>query len=140
MDEQAKGRFSVWWNRLTSRAQGALIIAVVVVFLIAVGALVGDSPDDSPDSSVSSVSSGEYDAFMMCKSFVTDTLKAPATAKWRDPLGDQVSYSGSGDGPYVVVASVDSQNGFGALVRSPYSCTVVHDPAAKTWRLVSLTM
>ena len=75
--------------------------------------------------------------FDVCKQFVDDRLKAPSTATWRDPYGDQVTYSGDGDGPITVSAGVDSENGFGASLRSSYECTVVNT-GGDNWRLQGL--
>lgn len=73
----------------------------------------------------------------MCKRFVRERLKAPSTATWRNPLGDQVTYTGSTGGPVTVSASVDSENSFGAKLRSTYVCTV-RPVGDSTWRLESL--
>lgn len=42
-----------------------------------------------------------------------------------------------GSGTYEVTGSVDSENGFGALIRSDDSCSVRLD--GEEWQLVSLT-
>lgn len=66
-------------------------------------------------------------AFEMCKKSVSGHLKSPGSARFRDFYGDQApSISGSGDGPYTVVSTVDSQNGFGALLRSDFLCTATY--------------
>lgn len=106
--------------------------------------------EDSPPASVPSVteapagsagkpSDKDLGAFEVCKGFVRDRLKSPSSATWRDPFGDQVSFSGSGEGPYTVAASVDSQNGFGAKLRSSYVCTVTNTYGDR-WHLVDLTV
>ena len=83
------------------------------------------------------VPSQAFGAFDVCKQFVSDRLKAPNGATWRDPIGNQVVYSGSGDGPWTVNASVDSQNSFGADLRSTYTCTVT-DESGSNWALDNL--
>jgi hypothetical protein len=125
------------------------IVGAVVVLLVLVGiaGTVSGGDDESADnakpaSSSSSasaddddelivtgdggqeVSESRYGAFDVCKQFVRDRLKAPDGATWRDPFGDQVTYAGDGAGPITVAASVDSQNSFGAKLRSTYVCTV----------------
>src|SRR5205823_2781886 len=50
-----------------------------------------------------------FDAFDVCKQYVSPRLKAPGSAVWRDPIGNQVTYSNRGD-VWTVIASVDSQN------------------------------
>lgn len=79
------------------------------------------------------------EAFDICKQYVSDRLKSPSGATWRDPYGSQVTYTGSGDGPWTVNASVDSENSFGAKLRSTYTCTVKHE-SGDTWSLVNLTV
>lgn len=78
------------------------------------------------------------EAFDVCKKFVSARLKAPSTATWRNPLGDQVTYSGRTD-RVTVVATVDSENSFGAKIRSSYECTVVA-VGDSNWHLDSLTI
>lgn len=88
-----------------------ILIAVVAVVGICVARVNSDSKPSAADE--------ERDAQRACEEqFVPARLKAPATAKFSG-----VSVSGSG-GTYAVTGSVDSQNSFGALIRSTFSCTV----------------
>lgn len=103
-----------------------------------------DAGDDSGSDGVTGDGGQEVTieratAFDMCKDFVSDRLKAPDGATWRDPYGDQVTYDGDGTGPITVVASVDSENGFGANLRSAYACTVSNS-SGDTWTLDDLTI
>lgn len=75
----------------------------------------------------------------VCEKFVQDRLKSPGSATFRDPFGDQVTYTGDGDGPITVNASVDSENSFGASLRSAYTCTV-SSIGDDRWRLVNLSL
>lgn len=57
-----------------------------------------------------------------CQSEVKDSLKAPSTAEF---VGDDTQRAWEDDGKsYKVSGSVDSQNSFGAQVRTPYWCIV----------------
>lgn len=66
-----------------------------------------------------------------CEEFVKKQLKAPATAKFSGeaaakaakPVGDE----------YIASGSVDSQNSFGALLRSTFSCDITYDAAKQEW-------
>jgi hypothetical protein len=59
------------------------------------------------------------DAQRACEdTFIPDRLKSPATAKFS---GVTTVYDGS---RYTVTGRVDSQNSFGALVRSSFTCIV----------------
>lgn len=63
-----------------------------------------------------------------CRRYIEQQLKAPATARYPTP-------STSKDGPeYTVTGSVDSQNSFGALVRTQYKC-MVSSEGGGTWKL-----
>ena len=97
----------------------------VVAVLIAVGigaSLLWSALDKDPEQAAESV----------CEDYVTDRLKAPASAEF--PGADRVVSSTADE--WTVVASVDSENGFGAMIRTDYVCTV-RDISGK-WDLVSL--
>lgn len=57
------------------------------------------------------------ESIVACENAVEQLLRAPATASF--------SSTASGTERVVVDGYVDSENGFGALVRSDYQCTVV---------------
>jgi hypothetical protein len=61
---------------------------------------------------------GAYD---FCTQQVTDRLKAPATAKFSARDSD---HEGQNGGLYLFTGTVDSENGFGALIRSDWSCQI----------------
>jgi hypothetical protein len=60
---------------------------------------------------------GSYVAVNHCESRVEELLKSPATAEFDSTA------NGSGS-EWTVTGTVDSENGFGAQVRSDYQCTV----------------
>lgn len=82
-----------------------------------------------------------YGAFDVCTKFVKDRLRSPGSAEFRNFFEDdgEVTVTGAGDGPYTVVSSVDSQNGFGAMIRNDFMCEVRRADADE-WRLVDLTL
>lgn len=103
-----------------SPAQKWVAVGIAVAFLAIIGA--ASNHDDSAGTNDRSAT-----AFEMCKKSVRTDLRAPGTAKFRDYFGDQApSVSGSGDGPYTVISTVDSQNGFGAMLRSSFVCTATY--------------
>lgn len=106
--------------------RGAAIFTVVLFFTL-MGGCVAAVASGSHSSSSTSATTKELTAFDMCKQSVRAKLKAPSTAKFRDYFGDQApSISGSGDGPYRIVSTVDSQNGFGAMIRTDFICTAIY--------------
>lgn len=99
-------------------------LALLLGPLAVVGGLIAiaSSGSHSTDANVKQLT-----AFDMCKQSVESHLKAPGTATFRDFFGDQApSINGTGDGPYTVVSTVDSQNGFGAMLRSNFTCTATY--------------
>lgn len=77
------------------------------------------------------------DAFLICRTFVTDRLRAPKTAEFPSSGDTGITIRPVGRDAFEVHAFVDSQNGFGALVRTRFTCTV--EPAAgANWRLIDL--
>lgn len=93
-----------WW---------AYVIAVAVVAVIGI-CVARTNTKTEPTSE-----DKQADAKRACQEkFIPDRLKAPATAKYSG-----VTVSGAA-GQYTVAGAVDSQNSFGALVRSSFTCSV----------------
>lgn len=97
-------------------ALGWVTLGIIVLFVLALAF------GNSGSSSGSSNSGNGYGARDACRSWVKDQLKAPATAQFSGETG----YS-SDTGPWEIVGNVDAQNGFGALIRNIYTCSVHTD-------------
>jgi hypothetical protein len=94
-----------WWAWVT-------VLATVAVVALCV-ARTGNSKTEPTSEDK------QADAKRACQEkFIPARLKAPATAKYSG-----VTVSGF-SGSYEVAGSVDSQNSFGALVRSSFTCSV----------------
>ena len=81
-------------------------------------------------------------ASIVCKDYVRQTLKAPATADF--PLLDFSAYRRGGN-HWTIKSYVDAQNGFGAQIRNHYSCDMQYsgtgDPLdAGSWKLLDLSL
>lgn len=74
------------------------------------------------------------EAYVMSQDFVRDRLKSPATAKF--PIYP-LSAHPLGDNRFAIKSHVDSQNSFGALLRTRYSCTLAKLPDGR-WRLENM--
>lgn len=80
----------------------------------------------------------EAEAVRICQKLVGERLKAPASAKFA-PEKD-TSVTGPSDyGSYTVVSYVDSQNGFGAMLRTRFSCEIRKDSRG-LWSLVGVSL
>ena len=96
-------------NRRTFGCLGVFIGVIVLVG--ACTAIVSFTRDRSDDYN------NQFTAIRRCEDLVTQQLKSPSTAEFDS--------SASGDGTWTVIGYVDAQNGFGAMVRSEFGCTVV---------------
>lgn len=100
-------------------AIGAALFAVVVWAVLS-----GASEDDG---------GGESGAEVVCEDFVKDRLKSPSSAEF----SDAVTTESASDGSWTVRGIVDSENGFGAMLRNSYTCTV-RFAGGDRWTLDSL--
>jgi hypothetical protein len=69
-------------------------------------------------------------AFVACKEFVFDRLKSPASAVF--PTMNNATITKVSATSFEIRAYVDSQNSFGALIRTPYTCQVSRNGASWT--------
>ena len=73
----------------------------------------------------------EWSAQVACEDAVKTLLKAPATAEF-----DNWQRQKNADGTYKVTGTVDSQNSFGAMLRSQFGCTVRDKGDGRTGTMV----
>ena len=64
----------------------------------------------------------EISAYVVSQDFVSRRLKCPSTAKF--PSMRNIGIQHNDNGSYTIAAYVDSQNSFGAMIRTRYLCTV----------------
>lgn len=108
-------------------------ILVALVGLACVGGIFafvfrgGSSSDTPADRSL--------EAKAMCETFVKKQLKAPASAKFSGESAAKVS-----DTEYTAGGSVDSQNSFGALLRSTFACDLTYDASRQEWTSKSVSV
>lgn len=76
-------------------------------------------------------------AYVMSQEFVKRRLKAPATAEFPD-YSTKITTRALGDCKYKIIAYVDSQNSFGALLRATYSATMLHNYETSEWAVLEL--
>lgn len=99
---------------------------LVIATLVGIGILAtgcGSNEDDG---------GGEYGARDVCEQFVEDRLKAPSTADFSNTDASKTS-----DGSWTVAGDVDSENGFGAKLRTGYVCKVQHT-GGDNWKLIDM--
>lgn len=77
-------------------------------------------------------------AYVMSQNFVKAKLVAPSTAEF--PSFSDVKVTKAGECKFTVLGYVDSQNSFGAMLRTTYSADVRYDRQSGKWVLESLAM
>lgn len=81
------------------------------------------TPDSSPEAQAErALTNARVSTAVRCEQAVTARLRSPATADF--PYGLSFGVQKTGDRDYRLVSYVDSQNGFGAIIRSTFICEV----------------
>lgn len=96
-----------------------------VLFVASLGSGAGCSaptPEEQAQRAQAKVQQAEKEdrdmAYFACQEFVERKLKSPASAKW--PLADDITSTKISGDKYKVAGYVDSQNSFGAMLRSNF--------------------
>jgi major membrane immunogen (membrane-anchored lipoprotein) len=81
-------------------------------------------------------------AYEACKHFVSNQLKAPATASYPNFFTNttDITLNDNGGGAFEVLSQVDSDNGFGAKLRSTFDCNVTTSDGGKNWQDAGTTV
>lgn len=78
----------------------------------------------SSDSSNDSPSNNKFLAYSYAEKFVKKKLKSPSTAEFPGTLEKDEHITDLGNGEYRIESWVDSQNSYGAQIRTSFSCTI----------------
>lgn len=122
---EAKG-----WLTRDRKMSGVVGVILLVAVVLACAGLLGRERGPAGPMSESEI---QDSAMATSEVFVKEYLKSPASAKF---IADKKCERFGGPDEYIVVGSVDSQNGFGATIRSTYGVHMRHDTTKKKWLLV----
>ena len=117
---------------------GIVFVVVVVGFFVFLtfGVMNTDPTVQDPNAWKTRDNSGM--AYVMMGNFVKKNLKAPRTAKFPGVWGGKLDHVTShSDQTYRISSYVDSQNGFGALIRTKFVGTI-KQISDNGWNLISL--
>lgn len=106
-----------------------IILAIAVIAAVAFATTLprrASLPTPTPDP--------REDGWYACRALIEKNLKAPATAKFETYKASQVEIMGPDS--YFVTMQVDSENSFGALIRSTFKCRV--EKQGSNWKLLNL--
>jgi len=109
----------------------ALVIGIIVCTSIGMSVFSSNSGERTPEPTATMA---EQDAFIMCLQFVRDRLKSPGSAEF--PYSGEAQTSRNGD-QFAIQSYVDSQNSFGASIRTRWTCTIRHI-GNDNWKLINL--
>lgn len=118
--------------RTSPATKVALAIIIILVLLGLIGSLFTGGNHGSLSKTVTVQQHDEKEAFYISQQIVEKILKAPSTAKF--PWFSESEVRGLSDGSYHVKSYVDSQNSFGAMLRSNYLWIGHFDVQSNGWK------
>jgi hypothetical protein len=101
------------------------VIVLILIFWIIYMVSCSSSDEDKPKEPAKP-KFGKQEAFVHAQLAVQEKLKSPGSAEFPFDYENYVTIYD--DTTYIVIAYVDSQNGFGALLRSDFNCLVTYHP------------
>lgn len=118
--------------------KGCLVLIVLAILMAILIATCGDDGEGTGGGGGSggagTDTATDTEAFVMCQQFVRDRLKAPASAGF--PLSYEATITG-GPTLWTVRSHVDSENSFGAQIRTRFTCSVNYEGGDR-WELRNL--
>jgi hypothetical protein len=111
-----------------------LLVAGLTAVLVGCGSASkseSESAPQRPETSRASEAQAEQRierAYEFCIEKITEQLRAPATARFSER--DDGREGADGDRRFLFTGTVDSENGFGALLRSEWACDIRWSPSA----------
>lgn len=109
-------------------SKGARVAALVITVLGGLFCVAGVIAAVSNSAKSGPPADRSLEGAAMCETFVKQQLKAPATARFSEETTTKVA-----EDEYATTGAVDSQNSFGALLRSHFRCDLTISTADNTW-------
>ncbi|KUF45257.1 MULTISPECIES: zinc ribbon domain-containing protein [Myroides] len=111
--------------QVEKRNKGGCFKTLLVAFVVfVIGVAIVESFSDSSNSNAVETQHSELLAFNYAMDCVKSRLKSPSSAIFANSNEKKQSVTYNGSGVYVVRSWVESQNSFGAMLRSNFECTV----------------
>jgi len=119
-DEKPEYVFPKKRRKISSLGWAFMIIVVILII-----GFLKDCGSDSGDTDNKTKYYSGHDAYLEAQSFVKKQLKSPSTAEfpYYNKVENNVKYLGTNK--YKIESWVDSQNSFGATIRTNFSCTII---------------
>ena len=126
-------------GKILGYGSGEWIAACVLGLVLLIGYAACRGPEEklhSDQANEQSTSNNTIGAWTYMKEFVRQRLKSPSTAEF--PFGGHRDVTALGDKRYLVESYVDSQNSFGATLRTKFRGVIRETPNG--WELESLAV
>jgi len=125
----------IWSNARRARRRNGLFTLILLVGFVGFCALLPDSESSKSDRKAeqSRRCNDDISAFVYSQQFVEKRLRSPATAEFGSITDSGVKVIGLGECRHLVIAFVDAQNGFGAIVRNWYTAVMEYRPSSDNW-------
>lgn len=107
----------------SKKKNGCLTLFIIGVVLMTILYMIGSIGGDSSTSN--SASNNKLLAYDYAEDFVKKQLKSPSTANFPGVSEENKQTIDLGGGKYQINSWVDSQNGFGATIRTNFSCLII---------------
>lgn len=107
------------------KSGGCLPWVVVTLVILALITLYSIFRDDTSEESP--IQHSEVLAYNYAEDFVEKKLKSPSTAEFPGVVEKDKHIVSMGNGEYKITSWVDSQNSFGATIRTEFSCTIIFE-------------
>lgn len=112
------------------------------VVLIIIAALIGSGsapkPEDMTAEELNAACEDKIMAYVMAQNLVKQNLKSPSTADFPSYGSSGVTITYTGECVHKVSAFVDSQNAFGATIRTPFSAELKNNIVDETWSFIDI--
>ena len=121
------------------------LISIISLLLFCVFALGSSDTETNTNSNTNSNTNISWEtknnrsmAYIMMEDFIKSQLKSPSTAKFPGVFAGKLDHvSAIGNQTYIIRSYVDSQNGFGAIIRTNF-IGKIKQIGANNWKLLSL--
>ena len=95
-----------------------------ILLLLAITFFLGCSSTPTPKT--------ELDAYIFAENFVEKGLKSPSSAKFPSPKEKKSHVSKLSKNVFSIDSWVESQNSFGAMIKTKFSCKIIFDDEKET--------
>lgn len=110
-----------------NKKAGKGCMVMFIAFAIIVGVIYMMSSDSDDSSSSSDYDTNTFLAYNYATEFVKKQLKSPSTAEFASTFEQADHTTHLGNQRYKISSWVDSQNSFGATIRTEFSCIIAFE-------------